>query len=199
MKSSRGFARRFTWVRVGAVLLAMGAVIVPVIAATQDYGGWSPPKPAAEHEQLARFVGNWTCDVASWGQTSRGTEKVRALPGGFWVVGESTGSMAGSPFEGIGLYGYDPAEKKYVSVWVDSQSPSLMVTKGDYDESTDSFVFHGEVDDPSSGRSMKMKIVESFVDADRRRMTMSMEIPHVGEKEMVAIDYRRSAAASGGK
>ena len=54
---------------------------------------------------------------------SKGIEKNELLKGGLWLISRFEGEVVGTPFTGIGTFGYDPAEKKYVGTWVDTMTP----------------------------------------------------------------------------
>jgi len=61
---------------------------------------------------------------------SKGVE-VNALGlGGLWLITEFKCDTAGMPFEGRGLFGYDPAVKKHVGTWVDNTGYWQAVSSG---------------------------------------------------------------------
>jgi hypothetical protein len=53
---------------------------------------------------------------------AEGSMKSRML-GGFWVVNEFQGEMAGMKMQAVQKLGYDPASKKYIGTWVDNMMP----------------------------------------------------------------------------
>ena len=55
---------------------------------------------------------------------SKATE-TNELIGGMWLVSRFEGQMMGMPFTGVGHWGYDPAEKKYVGTWIDNMTPYM--------------------------------------------------------------------------
>jgi len=97
--------------------------------------------PGIEHEQLAIQVGNWTFESKYWmdpgnpePMVSNGTSTTEAILGGRYFKMTSSGEMMGMPFNGIGITGFDNAEKVYVSIWMDDMGTGMFFTKGTADE-----------------------------------------------------------------
>src|SRR5688572_605837 len=105
-------------------------------------GGAPPSAKTKEHDVLRQLEGTWDCTIkASWEPgkppaVSKGTETNRLIGNGLWLVSDFTGDMMGQPFQGHGIYGYDPSKKKYTGVWVDSMEAKLGVMEGTYDAKT---------------------------------------------------------------
>jgi hypothetical protein len=128
------------------------------------------PKPTPQHEILKKDVGTWDATVTSWEKPgakpmeSKATEKNELLPGGYWLVSHFEGSFGDLKFTGIGQFGYDPQQKKYVGTWIDNMSPYLMITKADYDPATKTITGTGETRDPATNKVMTTKCVSRYVD-----------------------------------
>src|SRR5438552_1548423 len=86
--------------------------------------------PGPEQEKLKEMAGNWDCavkffppEMAGAAQESKGTANMEMILGGRYIVQKFEGSMPmgaqSMPFHGMGITGYDNAEKKYVSIWCD--------------------------------------------------------------------------------
>ncbi|HEU4400741.1 MAG TPA: DUF1579 domain-containing protein [Candidatus Polarisedimenticolia bacterium] len=95
-----------------------------------------PPRPVAQHQQLAKRVGTWDAVVEMYmapgapPQTSKGSETNTMDASGLWLLTEFKGQMMDQPFEGHGLTGFDTARNKYVGVWVDSYGTHMMTMEG---------------------------------------------------------------------
>jgi len=154
-----------------AALLAMLALAVPARLLAQEM-----PKPGPEHELLKQDVGTWDATVEFWPapgappEISKGVSSVSML-GGFWQVDEFTSTFMGQPFEGRGQTGWDPAKKAYIGSWVDSMTPSLMVSSSTYDAKTKTMTGWSEMDGPD-GKPVKTKGVTEWKDPDTRVFTM---------------------------
>jgi hypothetical protein len=103
------------------------------------------PKHAAvkaatpEIEKIQNSVGTWNASVAmsmpgAPPMTSSGKQVDVLTCGGRWIETSFTGEFGGIPFVGHGFSGFDPDENKYVSFWIDSMTPVLGISKGNFDK-----------------------------------------------------------------
>ncbi len=115
--------------------LALGLVVLAGLTRAQD--AKSPPspeallkvlaengKPGAEHQKLQPFVGDWTFTLKVWTAPSqppaevKGTVERKWIMGGRFIQESVQGACNGKRFEGMGLLGYDNAQKKFTAVRV---------------------------------------------------------------------------------
>jgi hypothetical protein len=154
-----------------AALLAILALGLPLRAAAQDM-----PKPGPEHDLLKQDVGVWDANVEFFAapgvppSVSKGVSTVSML-GGFWQIDEFKSEFMGAPFEGRGQTGWDPAKKAYIGSWVDSMTPSLMISSSTYDPKTRTMTGWSEMEGPD-GKPVKSRGVTEWKDADTRVFTM---------------------------
>ena len=81
-------------------------------------------KPGPEHKKLEPFVGQWTFTMKFWTDPSqppavlKGTIERKWIMDGRFVQETARGECAktGKSFEGLGLVGYDPGQKKFTFV-----------------------------------------------------------------------------------
>jgi hypothetical protein len=113
------------------------ALLLGMLQATQADAPKTPPnpeallkalaeagKPGAEHKKLEPFVGHWTFTLKLWTDPSqapaelKGTIERKWIMDGRFVQETARGACAksGKTFEGMGLLGYDAAQKKFSSV-----------------------------------------------------------------------------------
>src|SRR5581483_8176078 len=100
-------------------------------------------QPGAEHETLKRLAGDWNAEVKSFnpdgspGTTTTGLMHCEMILGGRYLQLNYSGEMdmgnGKVPFHGMGLAGYDNAKKKFVNIWIDEMSTSVMHTEGTKD------------------------------------------------------------------
>ncbi|MGB5015305.1 MAG: DUF1579 domain-containing protein [Pyrinomonadaceae bacterium] len=91
------------------------------------------------HAELAKLVGEWQGPTKTWfepdvvADESPMTGRMTAILGGRFVLHEYQGEMLGKPFEGVAIYGFDLATKKFQAAWVDSfhMSTAIMLSEGD--------------------------------------------------------------------
>jgi hypothetical protein len=88
-----------------------------VISAMEEAG-----KPGPEHMRLQPFVGSWTVTARLWTDPNQppaeihGTAERKWVLGGRFVQESLKGEYEGKSFEGVGLLGYHPGEKKFTRV-----------------------------------------------------------------------------------
>ena len=118
-----------------AAALALGLVVLANLSLAQDAKAPPSPeallkalaeagKPGVEHKKLEPFVGQWTFTMKFWTDPSqtpaemKGTIERKWIMGGRFVQETARGACAktGKTFEGMGLLGYDAAQKKFTCV-----------------------------------------------------------------------------------
>jgi Protein of unknown function (DUF1579) len=153
-----------------------------------------PPKPGPEHERLKQAEGVWEATVKMGDQESKGTMVYQMGLGGLWLTSRFEGDFGGMKFQGRGLETYDPAKKKYISVWADSFSTSPMITEGTYDKESKTVTMTGEGPGPE-GKPVKYKSTLEHKDKDT--MVFNMYAGDTGDKDkpMLTITYKRSTKA----
>jgi hypothetical protein len=147
------------------------------------------PKPGPEHELLKKFEGEYDASMSFMGQESKGVAKYKMGLGGFWLMMHYNGDFGGSKFEGAGAWGYDPTKKKYVSTWVDSMSPSIMLMEGAFDKEGTTYTETGEGPGPD-GKPQKMKSVYDLKDKDMIIFTM-YNVMGDKDQEAFKITFKR--------
>jgi Protein of unknown function (DUF1579) len=115
--------------------LALGLLLVTGLTRAQDVKNIPNPedllkilaengKPSAQHQKLQPFVGDWNVTVRFWTNPSQppaelnGTVERKWIMGGRFIQESVKGEYHGKTFEGLGLLGYDNAQKKFTAVRV---------------------------------------------------------------------------------
>ena len=129
--------------RFGTLVLAT-VIAIPAVRGQE----FTPPKPGPEHEVLKKMEGTWEVTMKAGGMASTATATNKMELGGMWLVTNLEGEFAGTKFYGRGLDSYDPASKKYVSVFVDSMSNRPLVMEGTYDKDKKTLTMAGEGPSP---------------------------------------------------
>ncbi len=168
-----------------AVVLAI-SWLFPLLAWAQEF-----PQPGPEHELLKETAGQWAalCKLSD-GSESKGTSASKMECGGLWLVTTFESEFGGVKFQGKGLDSYDPAKKKYVSVWVDSMTTSPMILEGTYDEKAKTLTMTGEGKMPD-GKVAKHRLVTKYKDKDHHTFEMFMTLPDGNEQLMMTVEYTR--------
>jgi hypothetical protein len=100
--------------------------------------------------------------------------------------------MMGERFSGVQLLGYDPAKKKYVAAWADSETAELSLQEGTWDEATKSLTLIGGSTDPMSGKPSTSKSIVRVTDDDHHSSSLYVPGPGGQELEMFRIEYERA-------
>ncbi|HJW08456.1 MAG TPA: DUF1579 domain-containing protein [Holophagaceae bacterium] len=173
------------------------ALVVPALLMAGDKPEAMPmPRLTPHHEALKAWEGTWDAEVHSAGlpgqpeQVSKGVETVRLVSGGLWAQVDFKADLGGMPFEGHGLFGYDPALRKHVGTWVDGMSAAMSVSSGRCDGQCRRIVstFRGPGLD---GRMTDIKEVSELVDADHRSEEMSWKARNGKFVKLMTIAYVR--------
>lgn len=169
---------RTRWVLLGMVI-GLG---FSGLAAQGDAQETPAGKPTIEHLRLAHAVGTWDATMKSWVRgpdadpiVSKGTEVAKLMPGGLWLLTEYDGKVGEIPFHGVGQTGYDPRKGKYVGSWVDSMSPALLVTEGEFEPKTRTLTMTASGIEPSTGKPYEARMTSIYKDKDTRVHTMSVK------------------------
>jgi hypothetical protein len=98
--------------------------------------------------------------------------------------------MMGSPFNGIGVTGYDNHTKKYVSTWMDSMGTALLVFEGTGSADGRTITQESRYDDPIKGPVM-WRSVTKIVDDNTHVFEMYATYKEGKEEKMMEITYTR--------
>jgi len=174
------------------------AILLPVavVAGISGIAATPPLKLVAEHAALARDEGTWEATVeiqtgppGSKPESSKGVEIDRLCCGGLWLVKEYKSDPSKPPFEGHGIIGYDPARKRYVAVWVDSDLTTPMISEGTYDATSRTMTMRGSMS--ANGKELRWRDVEVWKDDDTRQSTTYRPGPDGKESPSMSITYTR--------
>lgn len=160
-------------------------------------------KPAAEHNIIQAFAGNWNAAVKMWMDPSQkeptvstGTMKATLMHGGRYLQGEYTGDFAGMPFTGTMTWAYNRIDGRYESTWIDSFGTGIMMSTGKASadgktvESTAEFRMPGP-----DGKLMTITQRETITMVNKDKFTMDMwhATKEQGETKVMEIVYTRAA------
>jgi hypothetical protein len=120
----------------GGACFLVGRAVAQDEGKEKPGGGMAKPehlKLTQEHEDFEKMVGKWS---STWEfsmpmpSKGTGTATSKLILDGRFVRQDYESSMMGRPWQGILHLGYDPADKEFISVWMDSMSPAMSVSRG---------------------------------------------------------------------
>jgi hypothetical protein len=156
--------------------------------------------PAEKHKVLQSHVGKWNGSMTMWitpeskPMTSTFQSEAKWIYDGRFVHQTVEGQMMpGQTFQGQSFIGYDNAENKYFSTWMDNMSTALMVSKGKYDEAKKSFAYTANMFCPLAKKEVSTRTTEKWTDNDHYTMEMFAPWHKTGkEYKMMEITYTRA-------
>jgi hypothetical protein len=128
-------------------------------------------EPGEGHRRLAPLAGRWTFTIAYPGgpggtpTEASGTSEFRWILGGRFLLEESKTTLAGQPFEWVGIHAYDNARRRHTSAWVDNLGTAIEAMEGDFEDGDRTLAYQGEEDHPGQGR-VKVRWLITFQGPD---------------------------------
>jgi hypothetical protein len=166
------------------------------------------PQPSEAHKEMIKTdVGAWDATMRAYfagpdqpPQEFKGTEKVRAVANGLWMVSEfESDFVGGQKFHGHGITGYDTQKKKIVGAWADNMSTSLGTLEGDYDPKSNKVTLWFQSTDPMTGQTRKDKHVAEEKGDGHKLYTIYMTVPGGAEVKLMEIESKRRKDAGESK
>ncbi len=160
--------------------------------------------PGESHKKLEPMVGTWNVTQKFWMEPGQAPVESQATSEHTWALGgrfveqRFSGSMPGmnTPFEGRGYTGFDNVTGKFVGMWMDSFSTSMLTFEGTVTPCGKLLTFRGEQLAPGNMK-VKYRYQVQIESADRHVFTMWQAMGEAPEaKVMEAVYTKRSAAPS---
>jgi len=133
-------------------------------------------QPGDHHARLQPLVGQWNMTVR-WMMTPgqpvqehTGTGEYKWILGGRYLLEKIRGNPETedeTPFEGLGILGYDNLKEKYVAMWIDNMTTAISTFEGTCDASGKVITLVGEDTDPMTRKPKKVRSVLRIVDEDK--------------------------------
>ena len=151
-----------------------------------------------EHKQLDYFVGDWTSSTTMWmdsktpPQKSAGKVHTQAIFGGRYIEVDMEGAMNDATYHGRGYMGFDNIAGKFFNTWMDDMSTGFWFAYGTYDKATQTYTFHGQMDDPmKAGGKVAVREVMHIVDP-KHYVFEWYETRGGKEAKTLQVDYSKS-------
>jgi len=118
-----------------------------------------------------------------------GVQTVTMQEGGLWQMIDFKADDG--KFFGHGVAGYDPAKKKFVSVWVDNWTMSMDPAEGTLSADKKTLTLNFGMTDPKSGARMAMIETITRKDDKTTLLEMSMATPDEKTIKVLEITYTK--------
>ena len=153
------------------------------------------PTIGPELALLAKDVGEWDADLTitpgpgAPPQLSKGHLTGRLISGGRWLVLDFKNHTTG--FEGCGIFGYNPAAKRYVGTWVDDMRTNIHVGEGEWDPATRTMTYNWSAP-MAEGKVMTWRETTQDLSDREKLYRVLFPLPDGGDFEMMRVTYVRS-------
>ena len=196
-------------IRTPLLLPALLALGLALPAAAQDAAAPPTPEqqammaayqeasiPGAPHARLASMTGTYDLSIKSWQgpgaqpTVETGTATRRMVLEGRVMLEETSATMMGQPFAGIGMHGYDNVSGKHWSTWNDNLSTGLMLSEGDCDDQS-ACTFTGHWNDPVTKAKVTARMTSRWTNPTTEVFAMYGPGPDGKEMQMMEITYTK--------
>jgi Protein of unknown function (DUF1579) len=161
----------------------------------------SPPVAPSLTEQSAKQIlameaGIWDADIsfpsAEPGKpatSAKGVQVNRLRSGGMWIINEF--SIAGMPYEGTGVWGFDRTTGRFSGIWVDNNDQQIRMDDGRWDDATQTMTWSANMAQ-ANGAFVRLLFTEKF-EGKTRRFDM-VALTRKGEVPLVRMVFRKRSA-----
>jgi hypothetical protein len=151
--------------------------------------------PGDSHKTLANLVGTWDANVKNYmgpaPMESKGVTTITSIMDGRYIMEKAEGEAMGAPFQGIGIYGFDNALKKYVATWVDNMGTGVMTSTGTTDDAGKTIHWTGQAVDPMTGKEQIYRSTMHLMSDDQYHWEMWGPGMDGKEMKLMEITYNR--------
>ena len=153
--------------------------------------------PVDEHRKLAALAGTWDAEIDCSGcgdpggaaaKPSKGTWTSESLLGGRLLLSRYEGDLAGRPYQGVELRGYDKEKQRHWAIWCDSMSTGGLRSLGE--RAADGAVALRSEEYDCMGMTCVLDLTKKSPDADHQSLEMVCRSPGAPDQTM-KIRYTR--------
>lgn len=155
-------------------------------------------EPGEAHRRLDPMVGEFRAVSRSWLAPDDEPLVAEASATNEWILGgrflrtEFRGEMMETPFEGLGILGYDNAKERYVGFWCDSLSTMMLpISEGTCSEDGKVLTMKNTYASPVLGIDIVSRDVYTIESRDRHVFEMYETGPDGTETKTLEIVYTR--------
>lgn len=158
-------------------------------------------KTGPEHAALATMAGEWDVQSSMWmdpkapPMVSSDSATFTVILDGRWVRQDYRGTFMGKPSTGLGMFGYDGYEKKYISMWFDSMMTGSTPMSGTAGADGKSITYSCRMEKcPMTGGPITMRGVLVMESPDKMTFTMYDTPEGQAENKSMEMVYTRKKA-----
>ncbi len=172
-------------------------VLLPALSHAQDKEK-APPMPDGPgpvHKQMEPLAGKWDVDITYVmnGKENHGKVSCEAnwILDGRFLRQEYHSNVMGMPYNVVQHLGYDNQKKKTIELMMDNMSTGILLNEGTISDDGKTITNHGEMKDPMSGKSVKLRTVYTITDPDHFKLEWFMTGDDGKEAKNVSMSHTR--------
>lgn len=159
--------------------------------------------PPEVHAPIAMEEGTWDADVTFYqddkpsGQ-AKGVQVNALLANGHWITNDFRipATDKSPPYQGHGVWGYDPVAKTYVNTWVDTNDRAVRTDYGFWQAKEQTMVWSSKQSD-GKGHFVDYRFVEEFKGDTRVFNVYQLGIVKPNPHPLVRIVFTRRPTSAG--
>jgi hypothetical protein len=132
-------------------------------------------QPGEPHKHLELLLGNWEGELKVWfapgraPMTFKASKQRESLFGKRFVIEHVEMSSDMGPIHALGIMGYNNAEKRYESFYIDDGGTAMIMSTGTFDTATKTFTFTGDEND-MTGKKVQRRMTLDCSNKDQQIM-----------------------------
>jgi hypothetical protein len=179
------------------LMLAAALFAAAPLSAQSNSAATAPTQLTADNAKqiIAMEAGTWDADITFPSNEAgkpdgkaKGVQVNRLRSGGIWIINEF--SVAGTPYEGTGVWGFDRTKGRFSGIWVDNNDQQIRMDDGRWDEATKTITWSANMAQPN-GAWMRFLFTEKF-EGNVRRFDM-VALTRKGEVPLVRMVFTKRA------
>lgn len=154
-------------------------------------------QPGEHHEHLEPYAGKWKTKMTMW--MAPGAEpmhyesevEVEWLMDGRFLKWQQKGDFQGSPYTGLAFEGYNNADQRYESAFMDNFGTLIVFYTGECSDDGKTRVMTGSFTNPMAGSVIEQRNVYSWTDDDHFKLESFMKMGDQDYKNMEMLFERQ--------
>lgn len=186
-----------TRVRFLVLIVGMIAGYTIVHAGSKQPPDHDAPFTFPELSVLDRFAGPWEVAESHYNKRGEVVASAKGIEEGVWVLDRRTLKRTyttgeeGNLFRAIGMISWDSVGKKYKGMWFDNASANgPAALSGEWDESAKTMTITLTSSD-ADGKTLDHKVVDKFLDEERRLVT-TYRVNAGQVEKIMEVQFRRA-------
>ena len=127
-------------------------------------------------QNFKKYAGDWTADIIMWMGANEPPMKdevqvhIEMKMNDLFLASQYKGTVMATPYEGLGILGYDLQRNLYVNSFIDNMNSGIQYTEGTSGDNGKTIELHGKVFDGNSQQEVPLREVVTFADDNHEKI-----------------------------